>query len=100
MAKLHQYYSDWEQYNGRKVKVDGIECEIKVDIYTRKYPTEALMISVYAEPTARAKRTEQYKEARRKLGDDWATDVLDSDIEVQVDILTQLGVVFPNGCNA
>jgi len=92
MSASYAVYSDWEQYNGCTVQVDGIECTIRVDVFDRRYPTECRMIDVRAEPTGCAKRTAFYRGMKSRLGDDWSTDVLSSDCEFQADLLQQLGV--------
>jgi hypothetical protein len=90
MAKLHEFYSDWEQYHGRKVIVGGLSCTLQVSVYSGIYPYPAKWISVFAEPTKGAKNTNSYRNDRAKLGDDWSFDVLESE-NVYVSVLQQLG---------
>jgi len=84
------YGDQWELHHGKVVTLEGVRCRIHVDTYTARYPYVQEVISVSARPLS--KISTRYREIRRQLGDDWATDVLDSDIEVQCDILQQLGV--------
>lgn len=87
MARSFKVYGFWAQHENKIVKVDGISCRIKISVYVQRYPYEQQVISIYAEPISHS--TEKYKETKRILGDDWSTDVLDSDIEVQSEILRQ-----------
>lgn len=91
MSATYEVYADWERFDGRTVKLDDIECVIRVRVWHRRYPTECKVIDVFAEPTGNAKRTAFYRGMRSKFGDDWSTDVLSSDCEVQADLLRQLG---------
>lgn len=91
MSASYDVYSDWEQYNGRTVRLDDMDCVIRVRVYDGYYPIKCRMIDVSAEPTGEAKRSAFYKGMKSRLGDDWSTDVLSSDIDVQVNILQQLG---------
>lgn len=89
MARSHKIYGDWEQHDGKIVKIDGHNHRLRCTTYMARYPREELMIDVSAE--AVNKRAKWYQEQRRQLGDDFSTDVLDSDIELQSDIMRQLG---------
>lgn len=90
MASYDVYAETWEQHNGRLVTIDGLRCKLRVDSYEAIYPYRHRVLKVTAEPTKAAKRTEAYLRVRRELRDDWHTDVLESDIEVQSAILAQL----------
>ena len=91
MAAGYDVYAEtWEQHDGRVVTVDGLRCKLRVTTFTQRYPYERRMIDVSAEPTRAAKRTEAYLRVRRELRDDWSTDVLESDVSVQSEILEQL----------
>jgi hypothetical protein len=83
-------YKDWEEFDGRAVTVDGMACTIQVSTYVASFPRNERVIHVHAVPTEAAMRTEAYLSVKRKLRDDWSTDVLDSDPEVQTEILEQL----------
>ncbi len=83
-------YKDWEKFDGRTVTVDGMECVIRVSSYLARFPREERVIHVHAVPTEAAMLTEAYLSVKRDLRDDWSTDVLDSDPEVQTEILEQL----------
>ncbi|MHA2135988.1 MAG: hypothetical protein ACW99J_19180 [Candidatus Thorarchaeota archaeon] len=92
MAWSHEGYGEtWERHDGKLVTLDGLCCKIRVSSYMARYPVEQRVISVHAEPTRAAKRSEAYRRVRRELRDDWSTDILDSDITVQAKILAQLG---------
>ena len=87
---IYAIYKDWEEFDGRAVTVDGMECTIRVHSYVASFPREERVIHVHAVPTAAAMQTEAYLSVKRKLRDDWSTDVLDSDPEVETEILEQL----------
>lgn len=80
----------WLEHDGKTVYIDGYAHRLEVSTWRRRYPYEAVMIDVSAVPIS--KKTAYYREMKEKLGDDWVTDVLASDVEVQADILRQLGV--------
>ncbi len=88
MARSFDVYGDWMNHNGKVVLLDGIKHKIKCNAYMARYPREEQVISVFAEPVN--KRAKSYQEQRAILKDDFAVDVLDSDIEVQAEILSQL----------
>jgi len=90
MASYDIYGPTWEQHDGRLVTLDGIRRKLRVRSYNAIYPVARRVISVHAEPFGAGKRNEAYLRVRRELGDDWSTDVLSSDIEVQSEILAQL----------
>jgi len=88
MARSAAIFGNWKQHNNKTVTIDGIQHVIKVSTYMARYPTAQEMISVFAEP--KNKSTKFYQETRQRLGDDWSTDILDSDITLQAEVLTQL----------
>lgn len=85
MSKSFKNYGFWTAHNGKVVKIDGINCRIKTSVYTARYPYTEEVISVYAEPIGH--NTEKYREIKRILKDDWATDVLECDLGLYCDIL-------------
>ena len=89
MARSTQVYGEWAQHDGRTVTVGGLKCRLRCNVFMARYPVAQEMISVHAEPISRTSKA--YRETRAALGDDWSTDVLDSDIELQSEILAQLG---------
>ncbi len=91
MASYDVYAGTWEKHDGKLVTIDGLRCKLRVRSYEAIYPYKRRVIDVSAEPTVAAKRSEAYRTVRAKLGDDWSTDVLQSDIDVQSEILAQLG---------
>lgn len=78
----------WEQHNGKCVKISGRAYRLQVTQYTAKYPVVCEMVDVQAVPTN--KRAKWYLDEKANLGDDFTVDVLDSDIELQAEILSQL----------
>lgn len=58
-----------ERVDGATIVHDGIECtlEVPTDRRTGRYLAE-----LNAYPTERGKRSEAYREGRRRLGDDWS----------------------------
>ena len=84
----YEVYKDWERHDGKLVTVNGLRCKLRVRTYD---DCPVAVITVSAEPTAHAKQSEVYRAVRADLGDDWSTDVLESDVTVQSAILAQLG---------
>lgn len=82
-----EIYRGWLVHNGKTVKLDGVSHTLRCTTHFARYPIKVEVISVHAEPD---KNSAHYKEIKRQLGDDWSVDVLDSDIELQAEILQQL----------
>lgn len=80
MARSADFYSDWLQHDGKRVVVNGIAYVLHATSFMARYPYTQEMVSVQAEPVNKQSRF--YREAKAQLGDDWTTDVLDSDSEV------------------
>lgn len=89
MAHPAEYYQEWLEHDGKKVKIDGINHILRVSTHMAIYPYRHEVISVQAEVAD--KSTKYYRELKARYGDDWSTDVLDSDIVLQTEILCQLG---------
>lgn len=88
MARSTTHYGDWQQHDGKEVVVDGLRCRLRCEVFRQRYPYPDEVISVHAVPLST--RSKLYRAIRHQLGDDWSTDVLDSDIDLQVDVLEQL----------
>lgn len=89
MSKHYDYYGEtWEKHDGKEVTIDGYKYILRVSVYNAVYPYEHKAISVYADP--KNKDCKYYQDVKRELGDDWSTDVLDSDPELSGHILNQL----------
>jgi hypothetical protein len=69
--------------NGKTVTVDGISGTIEVR-GARPYR------KIYHNADAKGRRTDRYQETRRKLHDDWSSDLTESDNLVEV--MERLGV--------
>ena len=80
----------WERHNGAIVVVGGLRCRLRVESYEAIYPYVHTVFKVSAVPTGSARRTATYQRTRAELGDDWDTDVLESDYSVEAEILAQL----------
>ena len=78
----------WFDHNGKTVKVDGKAYKINVRGYEVIYPYKHTTLYVDAELVN--KKCREYVETKAKLGDDWSTDVLQSDPEFQGKIMIQL----------
>ena len=87
MSKSLEHYSEWLEHDGKVVYIDQLAYNIKVRTYTARYPYEQQMITVDAEP--KNKQSKYYREIKQHLGDDWSTDVLDSDPDVYANVLLQ-----------
>ncbi|MHC4301009.1 MAG: hypothetical protein ACYS7Y_27355 [Planctomycetota bacterium] len=81
----------WEKHDGQVVTVGGLRCNLRVRTHRAVYPYVHTVLNVSAVPTVAARRTVAYRTIRAELRDDWDTDVLESDISVQSDILAQVG---------
>lgn len=90
MARSTRFYGEWIEHDGKVVVIDGLKCRLRCRVHQQHYPYPDEVISVDAEPIS--KTSTRYREIRRRLGDDWSTDVLNSGIDLQCDILEQLGV--------
>lgn len=88
MSRSFDVYGDWMNHNNKIILVDKVKYRLKCESYMARYPYEQKVISVHAEPVN--KRAKHYVEQVKQLGDHWSIDVLDSDIEVQSEILSQL----------
>ena len=88
MSHRLEFHKEWQDHHGAIVKIDGRNHTLRVRTYRARYPREEWVITVDAVPTNR--RSKHYQDVRDQLGDDWSTDVLASDIELQCDILNQL----------
>lgn len=88
MKPLTDFNKFWLEQDGKKVKLDGFAHVIKVTVINASYPYPHEAIDVSAEPIN--KNSKYYRDIRHKLGDDWSTDVLDSDPEVEAGIRQQL----------
>lgn len=85
-----EYYREWLEANGKEVLLDGLAYRLKVTTFMAVYPYRREVISVMAEPVN--KNSRHYLEVKRDLGDDWSTDVLDSDASLIVDVARQIGI--------
>lgn len=89
MARSTKFYGDWADHHGKTVLIDGIKHRIETMVYMASYPRAEEMIDVQAVPVN--KRTKYYTDIKDHLGDDWSTDLLDCDPELQAAVLQQLG---------
>jgi hypothetical protein len=86
---LTEFDQVWLSHHGKTVKISGLEYKLNVKTMLCRYPYAHQSLSVYAEPVDR--EGDEYLATKRKLGDDWDLNVLDSDIELRADVLSQLG---------
>ena len=87
MYHLAVYFSDWHQYNGQKVVIDGMKCTVHVHETTQYFPYKAKVM--HCDVTIDDKTELFYLETKRKLGDDWSYD----GFEMADEILTQLSTI-------
>lgn len=80
-------YKEWLEHDGKTVYLGGVAYVVKVNTWRAQYPYEVDVIAVHAE--MKNKNSALYRDVKRSLGDDWSTDVLDSDEQVYVDVLSQ-----------
>lgn len=88
MSHLLEYNQDWLEHNGKVVTLSGLKYKINVSTFQAIYPYEHTAINVCLEPVSKASK--HYKEVKQQLGDDWSTDLLDSDVELQCEVLAQV----------
>ncbi len=81
----------WLDHDGTAITLDVYVHTLKVDTYEVIYPYAHTVLRVHAQP--QYTETKWYKAMKRQLGDDWSTDVLGSDIDVQLDVMQQLGMI-------
>ena len=89
--KSFEIYQEWLEHDGKVIKIDGIKHRLKVTTLNAIYPRPAKLISVQAEVVN--KKSRYYQDTKARMGDHWSTDVLDSDIELVADILSQARAV-------
>lgn len=87
MSRTYEFYSEFEQHNGKTVMIDGMKCRLEVSVSQAIYPYDHKAISVYATPIS--KNSKHYRESKAILKDDWSYDVLES-FDLECDILRQL----------
>lgn len=95
MAKPYKFYGEWIDHHGKVITLDGIKCRLQCETYHQFYPYFEHVISVYAEPLN--KKSKFYQKIKQLLGDDWSTDILNLDIEVQNDVWNQCLNQEPQG---
>ena len=91
MSMATAFASDWISYDGRIVFVDGYSWKLRVETYDAVYPVKQSLTSVWLEPTKTTRWSDYYMTIKRRLRDDWTTDVLSSEPELQAELMRQLG---------
>lgn len=81
----------WLEHDGKTVTIDRIKYKIKVSSYRARYPYPHDVITVDAVPVN--KRAKHYLDIKRKLGDDWVTDVLGSP-DFEFEVMKQVGFTY------
>lgn len=72
-VKVSSWNEALEVIDGKRYTLDGIEGVIRVDRSRRFYTR------VNHDPTAKGKKTAAYLKIKKQLGDDWSTDLSDSE---------------------
>lgn len=80
----------FEALDGRHYTLDGISGVIKHETISARYPYAHVDHTLSHRADAKGMRSPKYIELRRKLHDDWSTDLTNSDR--LVDIAKRLGV--------
>lgn len=75
--------------NGKTVIIDGLTYRIKTNVFKAIYPYHHTAVSIYLEPVS--KKTANYIDVKKQLKDDWVLSYTSGSIELQVDVLTQIG---------
>lgn len=89
---LSDFNSQWIKHHGATVKIGKHAHVIKVSVYDAIYPVHQRVISVYADPVN--KHSVEYLKTKKILGDDWSTDLLES--ECGDEVFQQLQNQHPN----
>jgi 4'-phosphopantetheinyl transferase EntD len=89
MTILTEHNKFWLSQNGKRVKLNGIVHVIKVTSFRASYPYYHDVIDVSAIPIN--KESKYYQTIKRELKDDWSTDILASDPEVEFEVRQQVG---------
>lgn len=79
----------WLKHHGKVVKVDGKKYKISASSHDAIYPYKHKSYTASAEMVD--KNDPEYLTTKKDLGDDWSTDLLDSDPEVAAKFLKALG---------
>lgn len=88
---MKETFDDYfKRHNGKIVKVDGLAYRIKYSEHRAKYPYAHLSTMISLDPVN--KRSEHYLKIKRKLGDDWSTDLKNASESTMRQIAAQLGV--------
>jgi hypothetical protein len=75
--------------HGKSYVLDGIRGVFHYETCKARVPYERIVHKLSHEPDASGRRTKQYREIKRQLGDDWSTDLTDG--ERLCDIAVELG---------
>lgn len=78
----------WREHDGHEVMIEGRKHRLRVAIYEAIYPYPHTACHVYAHPCDRT--AQWYRDIKAALGDDWASDVLDTP-ESAAEVMRQLG---------
>lgn len=85
ITQVTTYQEALDVMDGRTYTLDGIHGTIKVERFNG-------MTTISHRPSKKGQNTEAYRETRRKLGDDWSTDLSQS--ERFGEIAHDLGIRF------
>ena len=81
-----------EKIDGQTYNLDGISGTLRYTESVAKYPYKHTVQRLDHVPDSTGKRTAAYQERKRQLGDDWISDLTQSDRLVE--IATALGITL------
>ena len=76
--------------DGKEWTLDGIHGHFQHETSEARYPYRRIVERLNHVPSAKGMQSKRYKAIRRKLGDDWTTDMTNS-VESYCDVATALG---------
>ena len=79
-----------EFLDGKTLVRRGIRGKFKLEIYRAIYPYEHTYTQLWHIPDEQGRQTEEYREIKRQLGDDWQTD-LTNEFDAQIEAAAELG---------
>ena len=89
MTKEQQFLID---NNGKTVKIEGLQYKVTTTVNQAIYPYKHTSVRTCLD--AVNKKTANYIETKKQLHDEWSISYDQSDIELQISVLSQLGYNF------
>lgn len=84
----------WEFLDGKEVTLHGIHGILKYEQHAAIYPRVEMHYQLVHHPSDIGKRSQAYQEKKRRMGDDWVTDLTNAP-EEYVEIAISFGFTPP-----